>query len=241
VPFYRASPSPILSCAKPQVIQVVLANVSSENPKAAELVQQLAALNKDIIALFETTEKDVNGVEKDYPYKIFAHQVEGFGIGILSKLPFAGEPVLSMGDELRSVAMVRPTLVSGRSFLLSAFDALPPFDNDALYLNWLLTRRMSILLRHEAQTALVLTDLNATPFSNYYRGLLKDARLSDVMWGRGLERTWDMQSSLIRFALDHALVKGEMGVKEARHLELLGSDHRGLEVALELCGDAASL
>jgi endonuclease/exonuclease/phosphatase (EEP) superfamily protein YafD len=220
---------------------VVLANVSSENPKAAELVKQLAVRNRDIVALFETTEKDVNGVGKEYPYKIFAHQVEGFGIGILSKLPFAGEPVLSMGDELRSVAMVRPTLSSGRSFLLSAFDALPPFDSEALYLNWLLNRRMSVLLRHEAPTALVLTDLNATPFSNYYRGLLKDGRLSDVMWGRGLERTWDMESSLFRFALDHALVKGEMAVREAQYLELLGSDHRGLEVTLEVCGDASPM
>jgi endonuclease/exonuclease/phosphatase (EEP) superfamily protein YafD len=239
-PFYFAQTQQALSCEQPEVLKVTLANVSSDNTNAAELMRLLTTRGSDIVAIFETTQKSVDSAATTYAQRMFVHQSDGFGIGVLSTRPFAGEPMVSLGDELRPVVIVRPQLGKGGSFDLAVFDALPPFENESLYLNWLLVRRMGMYLRHEASTAVVLTDLNATPYSNFYRGFLKDGRLSNVMWGRGFGRTWDMEKSLIRFTLDHAFVKGDIAVKEAQLFDLMGSDHRGIEMTLEICAETAS-
>jgi len=159
---------------------------------------------------------------------------------VLSRYPLGADPMLSLGDDIRPVMIVAPQLPDGATFRLAIFDALAPLENEALYLNSLLTRRMGVFLRHEVRTGVVLADLNATPFSGSYKGFQKEARLSDARWGKGLSRTWDMQSSLARFTIDHAFVKGDVAVDSVYAFPVPGSDHLGIALSLQVCGEPST-
>jgi len=237
-PFYAPYRQPILSCAHPHQLRISLANVSSDNLNPAQAVLSLLDRGDDVVALLEVASTGVEQGKALYSHRIFAHQVEGLGIGVLSRYPLGADPMLSLGDDIRPVMIVAPQLPDGATFRLAIFDALAPLENEALYFNSLLTRRMAILLRHEVRTGVVLADLNATPFSRFYKGFLKEAQLSDARWGMGLSRTWDMQSSLARFTIDHAFVKGEVAVDSASVFPVPGSDHLGLALAIRVCGES---
>lgn len=80
--------------------------------------------------------------------------------------------------------------------------------------------------------AIVLGDLNATPWSHAFRALLEDGELVSSQRGHGIQGSWRREPWPLSLPIDHCLHAPSLVTLE-RHLgPFLGSDHRPLHVAL---------
>ncbi len=222
------------------VWSAALLNVSSENSHPEEVYRLLRSMDVEVVALLETTKTQVDQLSGTFPFRLFVPQVEDVGLALLSKFPFT-DVQTSLGEDVRPVIMASLNVRNGTPVPVVVFDALPPFSDEEVELSWLITRRLGTKLRHEVPEGIVFTDLNATPFSQSYRGFVYEARLKDVQWGRGLRntgmaRTWDMSRWWMRFAIDHVFTKGAIIVRGLQVFNIPGSDHRGFLAVFETPG-----
>jgi endonuclease/exonuclease/phosphatase (EEP) superfamily protein YafD len=86
------------------------------------------------------------------------------------------------------------------------------------------------LLGGKEGARMVLGDLNCTPWSPYFRKLLRAGDLRDSGRWRGWAPTWNPGISWLRLPIDHCLVSEEIGVARRAIGPEIGSDHRGLVV-----------
>lgn len=217
-----------------QQVRLVLANIGSENTSREEAINLLRSTDAHVMALLEVKRETLERFAAEFPYRLFVEQVQEFGIGVVSKLPPASSPRTSLGLGVRPAMVAAFALSDGQTLPIIAFDALPPFGPDEVEQSWLTTRRLATLVRFDFPSAVVLTDLNATPFSRFYRVFVKEASVRDVFWGRGMVRTWDMTRWWMRFQIDHVFVKGALRTRQASIVDLPGSDHRALVVDLDV-------
>ena len=89
--------------------------------------------------------------------------------------------------------------------------------------------------------AVVLADLNQTPWSTAYRHLIRDARLQDARRGQWPRKTWRPRRSwLVGLPIDHVLYRGAVQVEQFRLGPDVGSDHLPLLADLALGSGEAS-
>ena len=77
-------------------------------------------------------------------------------------------------------------------------------------------------------------DLNCTPWSYWFRRLLRESQLSNSAHGRGLNITWTpLRIAVCGLPIDHVLVGSEIRVSRRFVGPYLGSDHRPVVVDFE--------
>jgi endonuclease/exonuclease/phosphatase (EEP) superfamily protein YafD len=92
--------------------------------------------------------------------------------------------------------------------------------------------------RWQEQPAVIIGDLNVTPWSPAYRKLLIDGELNDSRNGFGACASWPSFLGPIGIPIDHALTNGACrAVERSVFSAAPGSDHRPISVTLELTGD----
>lgn len=74
-------------------------------------------------------------------------------------------------------------------------------------------------------TIVVAGDLNATPWSRYFRRLVGTTGLCDTRAGFGYQGSYPAGSALQRIPIDHVLVSCAVGVRDRRIGPDVGSDH----------------
>jgi endonuclease/exonuclease/phosphatase (EEP) superfamily protein YafD len=68
-------------------------------------------------------------------------------------------------------------------------------------------------------------DLNATPWSRYFRRLVGTTGLCDSRAGFGYQGSYPASSTVLRIPIDHVLVSCDIGVRDRRIGPDVGSDH----------------
>jgi endonuclease/exonuclease/phosphatase (EEP) superfamily protein YafD len=84
--------------------------------------------------------------------------------------------------------------------------------------------------RQQTGSAVVLGDLNATPWSPYFRDLLRDGGLLNLQPGWGTFSTWPAQLPFLRIPLDHCLTTPGVGIVRKEVGSAVGGDHLPLIV-----------
>ena len=77
---------------------------------------------------------------------------------------------------------------------------------------------------------IVCGDLNCSPWSPFYRDMIKVAGLKNAAEGHCLWPTWTAFSIFLGLPIDHVLVNSKIQVLDHRVGRNVGSDHRGLTV-----------
>jgi endonuclease/exonuclease/phosphatase (EEP) superfamily protein YafD len=72
---------------------------------------------------------------------------------------------------------------------------------------------------------LLCGDFNISPWSPYFRQLLRDSGLLDSERGFGLHPTWPVDRPLLRVPIDHCLISPQIQVTSRRVGPYTGSDH----------------
>lgn len=232
-PFYFRPSHPSSGPARTH-FRVLSANVDSDNIDPRGVVALCRAYKPDVVALFESRRNFHSAVEATTHFEVsrFEPQVAEAGISLLSRYPLVPNTDIqtNFGDDVRPAIFARVQGPAGQPLALLAFDLLPPTSDDARYRNKLLSRRVATILRHEQAYPVVLSDLNATPYSATYQGFLDGAKLSDAMWGFGLLGTWTTHQPLLRLTLDHVMYREPLEVVNLERVSGFGSDHFGLVV-----------
>jgi len=207
---------PVLDPPDRAATRVIWYNVNLNNRDAAGESARLIAENADIIALAEIQLRDPGwqALRQHYPHGCAHEDSSPFALAVFAREPLAACDIFFPAE----YPAIRAVLPDGR--VLYAAHPPPPINAD-------LARARIAYLRHLAdrlateKSALLLGDLNSSPYSQHYRELLRRAGLHTTT-RNGLP-TW----LPLGLNLDHALVRH--GQAHSSALPWHTSDHRPLQ------------
>jgi endonuclease/exonuclease/phosphatase (EEP) superfamily protein YafD len=231
----QAGPSPG-ACAGPR-FTIVTTNVQYSNADRRRFLDWLASHPADLVVVQEVTAAWASDLDRlpAYPYRLLLAREDPYGIGVLSRWPLGSvEPADLAGDGLPSIA--------GRLRLGDR-----PLRFVALHTRWPLTpglarmRDRSLattarLLATGSGPAVVLGDLNATPFSPAYADFLQGSGMRDAANGSRWQPTWMAGFWPLALRIDHVFVSPGICVDGTTVGPGIGSDHRPLAARLQFAG-----
>lgn len=226
VPLYLGGPPPPPGAATRY--RAMLVNVNKQTSGNENRV--LAAVRNhdpDFILFEEVDERWADRLKElwpAYPYRTVDVRDDCFGIALLSKVPFEKSKIANVGHV--GVPSVYGVLkADGTSFTLVGTHPLPPGSAEyAHYRNQQLDELPSFLARFKGPLIL-LGDLNASPWSPYFRKLIRATGLRDSSRGRGVQPTWPAFAWPMLIPIDHCLHNDGIVILEKEVGEDIGSDH----------------
>jgi endonuclease/exonuclease/phosphatase (EEP) superfamily protein YafD len=231
----RAVPSP--GACTGRAFTVVTANVQYSNRDRRRFLDWLASHPADLVVVQEVTaawERDLARLPA-YPYRALIAREDPYGIGVLSRWPLGSpQPVDYAGDGLRSI--------SGQVQLAGL-----PLRFIALHTHWPITPGLERLRDRALDAAarsivagsgpaVVLGDLNATPYSPAYADFLRASGMRDAADGSRWQPTWMAGFWPLALRIDHVFVSPGLCVEDARVGPSIGSDHRPVAAHLRFAG-----
>ena len=223
-----------VACDGP-ALTVATVNLWFRNPDPAAFVSWLASEPADLVILQEVTDEWASALvalAADYPHQWLLPRQDPYGIGVISRhalnvasADLAGDGLPSLTGtieiedrELRFIGLhtrwpVLPGLARRRdAALISAADALRASDTPAV----------------------LLGDLNLSPYAPRYEQLLDRGGLQDVLPRRAWRPTWMAGFWPLALRIDHLLVSDGLCVEQAGVGPDVGSDHRPVISRLRL-------
>jgi endonuclease/exonuclease/phosphatase (EEP) superfamily protein YafD len=213
-------------------LRVISFNLLSSNPEKQRVLDYLMASDAEVICLLEFDHKwqaALTPLEAKYPLHIEHPLPNNFGIAVYSRIPWEKAGVLDLGDPgLPSIEVALRR--QGRELAIIATHPVPPAGRrNAAWRDGQLAR----LADHVSQLrepALVVGDLNATPWSSG----LRIATASGLGF-RSLQPAWTptwQAGSVFAIPIDHALGTAPLVITRRMVGPDLGSDHRPLVVSV---------
>ena len=214
---------------------VLMSNVERSNRNYAVIAQRINEANADLITLLEVSHEllDHLSLKKRYPFSIEIPQDNMHGIALFSKFPLSGRQFIDVGQGLPPV-IVSEVVFPEKTITFATFHTYPPGANIALDINQRLMRRVSTEVRNREWDLVMAGDLNATPFSWYYKKFIAWNDVQNAMYGFGFNRTWNAHNWFLRFTIDHVVYRGRIEVEDYQRLQPIGSDHFPILVKFKL-------
>ena len=221
-------------------LRLASVNIHTENQRSDLVLKFLQAADADVILLLEVNEAWMNALQPlrtHYPQVIAEPREDNFGIALFSRLPLTNSEVIELGQaEVPSIATT--VSVGGEQVFLLGTHPLPPGSAEYARLRNEQLQEIAALIRRRNMPAIVLGDLNCTPWSPYFTDLLREGELKNTSQRRGLFGSWPAWLPLARIPLDHGLVSQNICVVEKRMGPPVGSDHLPLILELQIPTEA---
>ncbi len=225
-------------------ISLLISNVLYDNAEVEPLLRLIDQMQPDVVLLVEPTprwQKDVARLERDYPYTILHAQENEYGILLYSGLELINPEVRFLIDDAIPSVRTKLRLRSSDVVSLYGLHPRPPGikrpdgdgrrDSDQRDAELLLVA-IEIAQRREEPT-IVAGDFNDVAWSHTTRLFQRTSRLLDPRVGRGMYNTYDADSYVLRYPLDHVFASDHFRLAEIRRLPHIGSDHFPIYVTLE--------
>jgi endonuclease/exonuclease/phosphatase (EEP) superfamily protein YafD len=222
-------------------LRLVAVNVHTANQRSDLVLEFLRGADADVILLMEVDDRWLSALEPlrgTHPHGIAEPRDDNFGIALFSRRPLTNCSVTELG--LALVPSIEATLEwGGQAIQLLGTHPLPPGSAEYASLRNEQFLEIAAYVRRQARPTVVLGDLNATPWSPHFAGLLRDSGLRNSSQGRGLFASWPAWLPLGRIPLDHCLVPPAVQVVGKRLGPRIGSDHLPVVVDLQRFSGAA--
>ena len=217
-------------------LRLVSLNVHTENQRSDLVLKFLQTANADVVLLMEVNEAWMNALQPlhtNYPQVIAKPREDNFGIALFSRLPLTNSEVIELGKaEVPSIATT--ISVGGQGVFLLGTHPLPPGSAEYARLRNEQLQEIAALIRRKSMAAIVVGDLNCTPWSPYFTDLLRDSGLKNTSQRRGLFGSWPAWLPLARIPLDHGLVSQTIWIIDKWMGPPVGSDHLPLVLELQI-------
>jgi endonuclease/exonuclease/phosphatase (EEP) superfamily protein YafD len=214
-------------------LRVMSANVHTSNRDYERFLQTVRAADPDVLLVMEIDERWLQAMEElrdDYPHGTSAPRADNFGIGLFSKLPVEAPQVKYVGSA--GVPSIQGCLkVGDEKVNIVGTHPLPPMGRNSALRNEQLSA-IADLAAGINGPVIVAGDLNTTPWSPFFRKLLKRSGTRDSRRGFGVQPTWPSHWGSAGIPIDHVLVSDEIHVKDRHVGPAFGSDHRAVVVDL---------
>ena len=227
-------------------IGVFAANVLQKNTKTELLVAEILRRKPNLIVLTETNEswrREISpAVEARYPYKVEVPLDNTYGMLLYSNYELENPAVRYLVDD--SIPSIHSLLIlpSGEKIQLHAIHPTPPMpqhnpsstDRDA---EMMMVAKMA---RESDLPVIVAGDFNDVAWSQTTSLFLRVSGLLDPRVGRGFYNTYNANSWLMQWPLDHLFVSEEFRMLEILKGTHIESDHFPFYALLSLEPESAS-
>ena len=212
-------------------IKLFTANVLQKNKDHDKLLVELQDKDPDLIILCEADTVWRNAIapkiSPEYKYRVEMPISNTYGMLIYSKLKLINPKVHFMVDDSIPSIHTKFVLPSRDTIQLYAIHPTPPMpqhnpsssDRDT---EMMLTAKLSKASKYPV---IVMGDFNDVAWSNTTTLFKEVSGLLDVRIGRGLFNTYNAQSSIFRWPLDHIFVSKEFRVINIERGANINSDH----------------
>lgn len=214
-------------------VSLVLANVNSANTDYDAIVSYVLAKDADIVVILEVDagwEVALRERLPDYRHGVVEARRDNFGLALLAKAPFEHVATRALTPGGPSVGLGRVRF-GDRAMTVVATHVVPPSGAAGTAARDAQLRALGALAVEAGPEAVVLGDLNTTPWSRPFRALMA-VGLTDTREGFGVHATWPTGFFPLRIPIDH-VATGASWVAAAREVGPdVGSDHYPVYVAL---------
>jgi endonuclease/exonuclease/phosphatase (EEP) superfamily protein YafD len=220
-------------------LKMYIANVLQKNKEYEKVIQQIKDLEPDLILLTETDQKWVNKINtefsKNYKYKVEVPLPNTYGMLLYTKYPLENQQVNYLIED--SIPSINAQLNFHDQLIdLHSIHPKPPMPQHAKTSDNRDAEMMLVakkVLKKEKLPALVMGDFNDVAWSTTTTLFQEVSKLLDVRKGRGFFNTYDANSYVMRWPLDHVFVSEEFRVQQIELLENNDS-YQALKMAEDL-------
>lgn len=219
-------------------ISMIVSNVLTPNTQYHKLIALVEQYQPDILLTLETDstwQKQLEVIEKDYPYRIAVPLDNLYGMHLYSRLPVHNSQVkYILSDEIPSIHCT-VTLKCGMPVHLYALHPKPPSPTEAKD-STLRDAELLIVgeeIKDQDQSSIVFGDLNDVAWSRTTRLFQRVSGLLDPRVGRQYVNTFHADYPIFRWSLDHVFHSTDFALVEMKRLAHMGSDHFPVYVVLQ--------
>lgn len=224
VPLYAAEPAP---SAHLRSLHVVSMNVFGLNRDFSRVADYVRREHPDVLVVLEVTPpwaRELEGYAADFPYRwIHAGDMRS-GIAILSRVAPAAARTIDLGGTGDPSPLLEFASGNERLTIVGAHLYWPLGGYSTEVRNRQLETLARLARGHDGPLV-IAGDLNTTPFSPYFRRLLREGNLHECAVGTGLYGTWPSRVPFLFLEIDHCLATPGTHVDNFRKGPYVGSDH----------------
>lgn len=213
-------------------VSLLLSNVLMTNRESAKILEAVRDADPDIFLAMEVNQwwlDELEVLKQDYPYVMEQPNDEAYGMALYSRLPLKQKQLKYLKHKNVPSFHTRVQLKSGKEFMLHAVHPVAPMPSDKYPDNVgeaeVALLKVGDFVAGEKIPSLVAGDFNDVSWSKTARLFGKSGELKNVRIGRGLYNSFDANSMLMRWPLDHFYVTKEFHLAHLRTLGKVGSDH----------------
>ena len=212
--------------------RLLISNVLQENEKRDLWMKVAREADPDVIVAVEvdeTWDAALRPLERDYPNVVRQVQQNYYGMVLFSRLKVEKSEVRFIAQE--DVPSIHATLRlrDGQHVCIHALHPRPPEpidDQDSAPRDAELVLLGKEIDQHRrAEPTVVCGDLNDVAWSFTTQLFLRLSKLLDPRMGRGMYDSFNADSRVWRFPLDHVFHSDEFKLIDLRVLDYVGSDH----------------
>jgi len=232
-------PGPVYAHGEQRDLRLLLMNIQRDNRRFDLIRETVVSYDPDIIIVQELASqamRELHALTSEHRYRLIRTREDHFGIGLMSRVPLTRTEIVEVGPS--GVPSLHVGLeLKGESIELLTTHPLPPIPvSNTPSRNAQLTdvgRRMQKMMKRSP--AILIGDLNVTPWSPNWDRLFGDQPFHNARRGFGVLPTWSMHHPFVlRIAIDHCLVSEQWRVVHCATGPDIGSDHLPLIVDLAL-------
>jgi endonuclease/exonuclease/phosphatase (EEP) superfamily protein YafD len=227
--------------------RLLISNVLMENRDYDRWLHVVRDADPDVIVAVEVNQAwdtALAPLRRDYPHGLRHPQENYYGMSVYSRLELDGDPELRfvVQDDVPSMHLTF-RLRDGQRVRLHALHPRPPEplrNQDSAPRDAELIVVGKEIGEHERDVpTLVCGDLNDVAWSYTTQLFLRLSRLLDPRKGRGPYNSYNANSRIFRFPLDHVFHSDEFKLLDLRVLPHAGSDHFPMLIELSCQPEAA--
>ncbi len=230
-------------------VRLLIYNVRYDNRQANELLETIDKTDPDLILLVEPTqswEEQLTPRLSDYPHTVLQPQDNHYGILLYSRLELVKARVRFLVDDEVPSIQTDVRLPGGEIMTLYGLHPKPPGlkrevdhereDSDQRDAELLIVAKEVAELAKQGgdHPVIVAGDFNDVAWSHTTRLFQRVSGLLDPRVGRGLYNTYNAESRIHRFPLDHIFASNHFRLISLEVLPPLGSDHHAVLVSFAL-------
>ncbi|MFN8554013.1 MAG: endonuclease/exonuclease/phosphatase family protein [Candidatus Obscuribacterales bacterium] len=214
------------------LISVLQFNAAGDrNARFEDLVSLVRNKQPDLVALSEVNERWIAVLDeklRDYSYRYSVDLGRSDGLAVYSKYRLSD--IVTRYSKIAKRPRIVGDFETGRSKIRFCFahpilPVLPEYRNEEL-------QELATEAQVSTNPVILIGDLNCTPWSFYFRKLLRDGRLFDTERGYGPQCTFDSRMFIQLLPIDHCLTSSNFFTVKRTVGPDLGSDHLPVFVTL---------
>lgn len=211
-------------------LRIFNANLLHRNDNYQFYLSKLNKVQPDIVALQEYTQhwhESLQATLKGYPYSVTHIKNSPFGIALFSRYPIAGGGVKIFREKRFPSIDVRVN-VDGQLVRIVVIHPPPPTSTLFYQQRNALFEAVASDISGQDDHAILLGDLNATPWTKHFKKLEQVSGLSNARKGFGIRPSWPAGKFLLSIPIDHMLVSDRIQTLSFDTVDASGSDHHGI-------------